>query len=1137
MPFLPQCLQILASAPVRRAVLVALALGGGSNLCLGSTGPIVAKGGVTSGSATITQAGAVTTVDQITSSATINWLSFNTTPGETINFLQPSTTAVTLNRVIGNEATVFQGALNATGNVFLVNSSGVLFTRGSSVNAAGFLATTLDPDDSGLASGRLVLAGAPAGAGVTNLGTITVRPGGFVALIGDSVANGGAIVAPQGHVALASGSRVALQFDGGLLVGLTLDAGALAALAENSGAIRADGGQVLLTAKAAGDVLSAQVNNAGLVQARTVDDLAGHIVLDATGGTVHIGGTLDASASVTGDGGFIETSGGRVVVADDAVVTTRATGGRAGNWLIDPDGFTIGAGGDISGAALGTALASTNVTLSSTQGHGTDGNIEINDAVSWSANTTLTLNATHDIVFNAPLTATGAHAGLVMNYGGYATTGTTAAGADYLINNLTVRADDSFTVAPTSVTLSGVNATLAINGQSYTLIHTLAELAALSPPTLDARGNPVLDPNTGLIQATAANGNFALAQDLDAAGTVFPHWVVSTLNGTFAGLGHAIRNLTISSTTVNSAGQIEDASLFDTFGSDTTSRLRDLGLVDMNINGTLSAAGLVTLNFGTVTNVYATGTLTGSQPVGGVAAWNLGTIDNAHVDLAVSALQGGTDVGGLVGSNQVTGLITDSTARGTVLAAGIQQADGGLVASTEVGGLVGGNAGVIDHVSANVAVTTVNSTDVGGLVGSNINVFGDASHGVVSNASAQGTLSVTWGNSMVFGFSYGGLVGDNNGGYVSNSSAAVAISLFAPTNVGGVGVPITYVGGLVGSNETFYGIGGGVITDSTASGSITGYGESWQVGGAVGYNFDGTLTGVHATGNVITGSGGINVGGLVGMNVIGSIASSSASGRVTGNNQVGGLVGTNGGSITDSAETGNVYAQTEVGGLVGHNGGAVTGSSASGAVSGTDSVGGLVGTNFLYDFGDGNVSNGVVTGSTATGPVSGVSNVGGLAGYNGGIITGSSATGNVTGAINAGSLVGANGGDYAPAGSSFDGSVTQSTASGSVTSAGVTSGRLVGSNGGTLAGNETTYVASPVAGALELAASLTFPSSTPPSAFGSSAGHPAVRGGLDDHISYADASDYGADVDSITVDGVTYHLRGTAADHRETKPH
>ena len=76
---------------------------------------------------------------------------------------------------------------------------------------------------------------------------------------------------------------------------------------------------------------------------------------------------------------------------------------------------------------LGPQLGQNNVSLESARGSGADGDIKINEAVSWGANTLLTLNATNDIDINAQITATGARAGLVMNFG-----------ADYHINNIAV---------------------------------------------------------------------------------------------------------------------------------------------------------------------------------------------------------------------------------------------------------------------------------------------------------------------------------------------------------------------------------------------------------------------------------------------------------------------------------------------------------------------------------------------------------------------------------------------------------------------------------------------------------------------------------------------------------------------------
>ena len=87
------------------------------------------------------------------------------------------------------------------------------------------------------------------------------------------------------------------------------------------------------------------------------------------GGTVQVAGTLDASASGPGAGGFIETSGAHVQVAAEAKVSTQAASGLTGTWLIDPTDFTISSGSaaqsnsGIGATTLVNNLATTSVSL------------------------------------------------------------------------------------------------------------------------------------------------------------------------------------------------------------------------------------------------------------------------------------------------------------------------------------------------------------------------------------------------------------------------------------------------------------------------------------------------------------------------------------------------------------------------------------------------------------------------------------------------------------------------------------------------------------------------------------------------------------------------------------------------------
>jgi len=368
-------------------------------------------GVVAAGSASISAGATSTTITQTSPSAVINWQSFNIAAGQSVQFVQPSPTAVALNRVLGADPSSILGSLSANGRVFLVNPNGILFGQGASVNVGGLLASTLNIADSDFLAGNYKFSGAGTGT-VLNQGTLNVD-GGFIALLGANVSNQSVISAQLGSVALAAGSVMTLDVAGDGLLNIAVNEGAVNALVQNGGLIRADGGQVLLTTQAAGSLLQNAVNNTGVIQAQTlVTGKSGSIKLmgGMSTGTVNVGGTLDASAPNGGNGGFIDTSAAHVKVANNTLVTTQSAQGQTGNWLIDPPDFTVAAGADIAGVTLSANLVTTSVTILSSSGlAGVNGDVNINEAVTWTASgapTTLTLNAVNDVNFNAAVTAT-----------------------------------------------------------------------------------------------------------------------------------------------------------------------------------------------------------------------------------------------------------------------------------------------------------------------------------------------------------------------------------------------------------------------------------------------------------------------------------------------------------------------------------------------------------------------------------------------------------------------------------------------------------------------------------------------------------------------------------------------------------
>lgn len=270
-----------------------------------------------------------TTIDQSSDAAIINWDSFSIGGEEFVIFNQPSSSAVALNRVVGGTPSEIFGHLLATGRVFLVNPSGVLFAPGAELDVGGLVATTMNLSDEDFMAGRYTFT--PGGDGsVVNEGRITAADGGFVVLSADYVRNSGAIAARLGEIVLASGSAMTLDLSGEGLVGFSIDRGTLADLAgvDNLGSLVADGGSVVMSAALARGLLGTVINNEGLVQARSIEEGAdGAIYLSASGGGIAHSGTLDASGAAEGGRIRLEADGD-ILLADGS--DTLADGGVRG---------------------------------------------------------------------------------------------------------------------------------------------------------------------------------------------------------------------------------------------------------------------------------------------------------------------------------------------------------------------------------------------------------------------------------------------------------------------------------------------------------------------------------------------------------------------------------------------------------------------------------------------------------------------------------------------------------------------------------------------------------------------------------------------------------------------------------------
>lgn len=398
-------------------------------------------GAVTAGAGRISRSGTTLTVSQQTPNLSLDWRAFNIGRDARVNFVQPGAQSVAVNRIGGNTGSVILGQLNANGQVYLINPNGIVFGRGAQVNVGGLVASTLDVGDGAVGSSSQTFGGGGTGS-VVNRGTITAAPGGYVALLGNRVANEGLVSARLGSVALAGGSAVTLSFDSNRLVDMQVQRSTFDNLAKNGQLIEADGGQVWMTAGAKDSLLASAVNNTGTVRAQTVGTRDGKIVLlsGMDAGTTDVSGTLDASAPGAGSGGSVETSGARVRVADGASVTTRSATGQPGAWLIDPTDFTITSGtvastaSGIGATTLEANLANGAVTIQTASAGTEDGDIDVDAAVNWSSGNALTLSAAHDINVNASLAGAGAAVSLSAGLG-IAINGTVTVSASTLALN------------------------------------------------------------------------------------------------------------------------------------------------------------------------------------------------------------------------------------------------------------------------------------------------------------------------------------------------------------------------------------------------------------------------------------------------------------------------------------------------------------------------------------------------------------------------------------------------------------------------------------------------------------------------------------------------------------------------------
>ncbi|MEM7468905.1 MAG: filamentous hemagglutinin N-terminal domain-containing protein, partial [Pseudomonadota bacterium] len=238
---------------------------------------------VSNGSASLNSINNGIQVQQQTPQAILNWESFNVGAGKRVDFKQPSSTAVALNRIFQGDPSRIFGSVTANGQVYLINQNGIVFGEGARVNTQSLIASTLDvPDDvfsdigliNAVNQNRAALEGAGTNERieVAKGAEIRVAADGRAILAAPEVINEGTIVANEGQAILVGATdKVYLEAsDNADLRGLLVEVETGGSVT-NLGEVIADGGNATL--------LGFAVNQNGRVRANSTVSKNGTIRL------------------------------------------------------------------------------------------------------------------------------------------------------------------------------------------------------------------------------------------------------------------------------------------------------------------------------------------------------------------------------------------------------------------------------------------------------------------------------------------------------------------------------------------------------------------------------------------------------------------------------------------------------------------------------------------------------------------------------------------------------------------------------------------------------------------------------------------------------------------------------------------
>jgi len=281
----------------------------------------VVSGNATASSNTTLNGNPELNINQISEQVILDWASFDIGTNATVNFNQPRSVSRAYNRIHQADPSQIRGALNATGQVFLINQNGFIFGSTGRVNTSSFLASTLNLTDEAIQQGitNAISSNKPAFDAFTKAdgsntskdifiengfnANITGAANGRFIAIARNIQNNGDIIVPEGQIILAAGNKAYVdvneELPGWLVEVDSTNLSVTDGRVINSGKLIAEQGNI--------SIVASTINQNGVISASTAVQKGGSIILRAQTDAKSFNGTRPV-ATRAGDIIFGENS-------------------------------------------------------------------------------------------------------------------------------------------------------------------------------------------------------------------------------------------------------------------------------------------------------------------------------------------------------------------------------------------------------------------------------------------------------------------------------------------------------------------------------------------------------------------------------------------------------------------------------------------------------------------------------------------------------------------------------------------------------------------------------------------------------------------------------------------------------------